>query len=135
MKRVVVTGRGVVTPLGNDVELLCDGLIAGRSGIAPITIFDPTTLPTRIAGQATLPSRPCPLPNRKIAFALEAARQAHEEAWGPNIIASPPHGGGVSLGVGLELLSMEDLAKWFKPECVLPKPRLERLSFLQGSSS
>ncbi len=135
MKRVVVTGRGVVTPLGNDVETFCDGLLDGRSGIAPITIFDPTTLPTRIAGQAAVPSHhACPLPDRKIAFALEAARQAHDEAWGPNMIASPPPGGGISLGVGLELLSMDDLARWFEPDCVLPEPLVERLSFLQTPS-
>ncbi|MEI6136771.1 MAG: beta-ketoacyl synthase N-terminal-like domain-containing protein, partial [Chloroflexota bacterium] len=38
--RVVVTGIGLITPLGNDVASTWEGLIAGRSGIGPITLFD-----------------------------------------------------------------------------------------------
>ena len=41
-RRVVVTGVGAVTPLGNDVESTWENLIAGRSGAGPITAFDPT---------------------------------------------------------------------------------------------
>ena len=41
MRRVVVTGLGMLTPLGNDVESTWDGLIAGRSGIDHITAFEP----------------------------------------------------------------------------------------------
>jgi 3-oxoacyl-[acyl-carrier-protein] synthase II len=40
-KRVVVTGMGAVTPLGNDVETFWENLVAGKSGAAPITSFDP----------------------------------------------------------------------------------------------
>jgi 3-oxoacyl-[acyl-carrier-protein] synthase II len=50
-RRVVVTGLGAVTPLGNSAEELWTGLIQGRSGIGPITKFDPSAYPTRIAGQ------------------------------------------------------------------------------------
>src|SRR5688500_6820187 len=39
-RRVVVTGMGAVTPLGNDVETFWENLIAGKSGAAPITLFD-----------------------------------------------------------------------------------------------
>jgi 3-oxoacyl-[acyl-carrier-protein] synthase II len=39
-KRVVITGMGAVTPLGNDAETFWEGLTAGRSGAAPITLFD-----------------------------------------------------------------------------------------------
>lgn len=39
-RRVVVTGMGAVTPLGNDVETFWENLIAGQSGAAPITLFD-----------------------------------------------------------------------------------------------
>ena len=49
--RVVVTGMGAVTPLGPSVEQFWDGLVAGRSGIAPITLCDTTHYPTRIAGE------------------------------------------------------------------------------------
>src|SRR5712692_9175795 len=41
-RRVVITGMGAVTPLGNDVEASWENLIAGRSGAGPITAFDPT---------------------------------------------------------------------------------------------
>ncbi len=51
MKRVVITGVGAVTPLGNDSETTWRNLVAGRSGVAPLTVFDPTGFPVRIAGQ------------------------------------------------------------------------------------
>ncbi|WP_242889854.1 beta-ketoacyl-[acyl-carrier-protein] synthase family protein [Actinomadura litoris] len=51
MRRVVITGAGAVTPLGNDAASTWEGLVAGRSGIGPLTVFDPTGFPVRIAGQ------------------------------------------------------------------------------------
>ncbi len=51
--RVVVTGLGAVTPLGNDVTALWEGVCAGRSGIARITRFDPGPFSSQIAGEAT----------------------------------------------------------------------------------
>lgn len=51
-RRVVVTGMGVISPLGLDVPTLWQNLIAGRSGIAPITLFDATGFDVRIAGEA-----------------------------------------------------------------------------------
>ncbi|MCL4465417.1 MAG: beta-ketoacyl-ACP synthase II [Chloroflexi bacterium] len=50
-RRVVVTGMGVFSPLGNTVDAHWRGLVAGRSGIGPITQFDPSGYPTRIAGE------------------------------------------------------------------------------------
>ncbi|GAC1416636.1 MAG: beta-ketoacyl-ACP synthase II [Candidatus Velthaea sp.] len=50
-RRVVVTGLGAVTPLGNTYEAFWDGLIHGRSGVGPITAFDSTKLRTHIAAQ------------------------------------------------------------------------------------
>jgi 3-oxoacyl-[acyl-carrier-protein] synthase II len=47
--RVVVTGLGLVTPVGNDVESTWSALLAGRSGAAPITKFDPSKLQVRFA--------------------------------------------------------------------------------------
>jgi 3-oxoacyl-[acyl-carrier-protein] synthase II len=50
-RRVVITGVGAVTPLGNTAEEFWAGLLEGRSGIGPITRFDATDFPTRIAGE------------------------------------------------------------------------------------
>ena len=50
-RRVVVTGMGMVSPLGNDLASGWDGIVNGRSGIGPITSFDASTYPTRIAGE------------------------------------------------------------------------------------
>jgi 3-oxoacyl-[acyl-carrier-protein] synthase II len=50
-RRVVVTGVGALTPIGNTAEALWAGLTQGRSGIGPITKFDATNYPTRIAGE------------------------------------------------------------------------------------
>lgn len=51
-KRVVVTGMGVISPLGLDVPALWQNLTAGRSGIAAITLFDSSDMSVRIAGEA-----------------------------------------------------------------------------------
>src|ERR671922_2120648 len=50
-RRVVVTGLGMITPLGSTVEKTWAGLLAGKSGIGPITRFDATGLETTIAGE------------------------------------------------------------------------------------
>jgi len=50
-KRVVVTGLGAITPIGNDYKLFWSALLAGKSGIAKITRFDATEYATQIAGE------------------------------------------------------------------------------------
>jgi len=50
-RRVVVTGLGIVSPVGSTVTKAWDNILAGRSGIGPITHFDPAVYPTRIAGE------------------------------------------------------------------------------------
>jgi len=50
-RRVVVTGLGALTPLGNSVDESWEGAIAGKSGIGPITKFDSSSYKTRIAGE------------------------------------------------------------------------------------
>ena len=52
-KRVVITGMGVLSPLGETVEEYWDALVQGRSGIGPMTLCDPTGFPCRIAGEVT----------------------------------------------------------------------------------
>ncbi len=50
-RRVVVTGMGVVSPLGLDVPSLWQGIVEARSGIGPITLFDAASFDTRFAGE------------------------------------------------------------------------------------
>src|SRR5262245_1931223 len=50
-RRVVITGMGVITPLGDTVEGMFAALLAGTSGVGPITHFDASTFPTRIAAE------------------------------------------------------------------------------------
>jgi len=50
-RRVVVTGLGLVSPIGNDLESAWSNITAGRSGIGPVTNFDASAFSTRIAGE------------------------------------------------------------------------------------
>lgn len=51
MRRVVITGMGAVTPLGNDADTTWNNLVAGNSGVGPMDIFDVSGFPVRIAAQ------------------------------------------------------------------------------------
>ena len=57
MNRVVVTGYGMITPLGHTAASTWDALISGQSGIGPITLFDASSFGVQIAGQLDLPAR------------------------------------------------------------------------------
>lgn len=50
-RRVVVTGVGALTPIGNSASEFWNGLISGKNGVRPITHFDTSDLPTKFAGQ------------------------------------------------------------------------------------
>ncbi len=85
--RVVVTGMGIVSPLGLDVAATWEGLIAGRSGIDYITLFDAQPLNTRFGGEVK-GFEPTDYVNRKDArrmdrfaqLAVAASRQAAEQS-------------------------------------------------------
>ncbi|RLG23135.1 beta-ketoacyl-[acyl-carrier-protein] synthase II, partial [Methanosarcinales archaeon] len=86
-RRVVITGLGAITPLGLTVEDFWDGLIKGRSGIGPITLFDVSAYPTKIAGEVKGfdPANHMSLKRvdrtaRCTHFAIAAARMAVESA-------------------------------------------------------
>ena len=51
MKRVVVTGLGVVSPIGNDVPTFWENIKAGKHGIAPITRFDTSDMGVKLAAE------------------------------------------------------------------------------------
>lgn len=117
MKRVAITGMGVVTPLGNTLDVFRDGLLRGRSGISGITLFDPGSLPSRIAGQCQLAN--VRFRDRKIDFAVAATRAALAHANGGATALEkhyPPQDRGVSMGVGLELFDMADLVRFTAAE-------------------
>ncbi|NLW43916.1 MAG: beta-ketoacyl-ACP synthase II [Syntrophomonadaceae bacterium] len=86
-RRVVVTGMGVISPVGNDVATFWENLIAGKSGIRPIERFDVSQYPTRIAAQV-LDFNPTDYIGRKdsrrmdrfVQFACAAARIALEDS-------------------------------------------------------
>ncbi|MEB3356819.1 MAG: beta-ketoacyl-ACP synthase II [Synechococcales bacterium] len=87
LKRVVVTGLGAITPLGNTVQDYWQGLLQGRSGISSITHFDASRLPCQIAGEVK-GFDPCDYVERKAAkrmdrfaqFAVCASQQALADA-------------------------------------------------------
>jgi len=85
--RVVVTGLGLVTPVGNDVASTWTSLLAGRSGLGPITLFDDSALDVHIAGEVRdfdavglFGRRVAKRYDRFSLFALECARQGIEDA-------------------------------------------------------
>jgi 3-oxoacyl-[acyl-carrier-protein] synthase II len=86
-RRVVVTGMGVVCPVGIGLEETWKGLVAGKSGIGPITQFDASSYPTRIAGEVRnfdperwLEKREVRRNDRFIQFGLAASEMAIADA-------------------------------------------------------
>jgi len=86
-KRVVITGRGVMTPLGNDVSTFWGALIAGKSGVGPITLYDASAQAVRIAAEVknfdpigVLGRKRVRRTNRFSQLALLAAEQAVADA-------------------------------------------------------
>jgi 3-oxoacyl-[acyl-carrier-protein] synthase II len=107
--RVVVTGMGAITSLGLDVATTWDGLIAGRSGIGPITQFDPSRLTTRIAAEvkdfdasSVLDRKEQRRNDRYVQFALVAAHQALDQAGLPGRLEGElAERTGVIIGTGI----------------------------------
>jgi 3-oxoacyl-[acyl-carrier-protein] synthase II len=90
-RRVVITGLGAITPLGNSVPTFWDGLVTGRSGVAPTMAFDTSKLSTRISAEvkdfdpdALFGRREARRMDRYAQFALAAAREAIEDAKFPD---------------------------------------------------
>lgn len=106
-ERVVITGMGVVTPIGNDLETFWTNLVAGESGVVRVTDFDLTGYATQIAGtvkgfdpEMWVDAREARRLDRTILFAVAAAKMAlrHAEldpgAWDPERV-------GVVIGSGV----------------------------------
>lgn len=87
MTEVVVTGLGVVSPIGNTVEDFWQNLIGGVSGVRPITLFDASDLAVRIAAEVqdfdptrVMDRRTARRTARYVQFAVDAAKQAVADA-------------------------------------------------------
>src|SRR6195256_1339412 len=115
MRRVVVTGMGLVTPLGIGLERVWGRLLAGESGIRAIQSFDVSDLPSRVAAQVPRGDRASGLFNADdwvspkdqrrmddfIVFAMAAATQAVEDAgWQPDS-EEDCESNGVMIGSGI----------------------------------
>ena len=105
-RRVVVTGIGPVTPVGTGREPFWDALVSGRSGIGPITLFDASDVPVRIAGEVRdfdpssyLDAKRARRTDRAVHLAVAAAKLAWEDAGRPPSEASRT-GVIVSTGIG-----------------------------------
>jgi 3-oxoacyl-[acyl-carrier-protein] synthase II len=114
MRRVVVTGLGLVTPLGGDVETTWNNLIAGKSGIAAITRFDTSEQKAKIAGEVKPKDHPYGFdPDKRvdhkiqrqvdpfIIYAIDAAGQALEDAGLAEMDQKLKERTGVSIGSGI----------------------------------
>ena len=117
LRRVVVTGLGAVTPIGNDVPSYWEGLCCGRNGVAPITLFDATRHACRFAAEVKgfdpsgwLEPKEAKRWDRFCQFGVVAAKQALVDA-GLAITDANRQRVGVSIGSGVGgLLMMETQA-------------------------
>jgi 3-oxoacyl-[acyl-carrier-protein] synthase II len=107
MRRVVVTGLGVVSALGTGVEKNWDALMAGRCGIDLITRFDASGFPTQIAGEVKdfnaedyMPKKEIKKMDLFIQYALAAAEEAMQDS-GLQVTEENAERVGVLVGAGL----------------------------------
>ena len=116
-RRVAITGVGMVTPVGNDVATTWEALLAGRSGGAPITLFDASGFSTCIAAEVK-GFRPTLVDDRKLLkfanrshrFALEAAEQALRDA-GIRPTVEDATRWGCAVGTGMMTAEYQELAE------------------------
>ncbi len=118
MERVVITGIGVVNPIGNTKEEYWDALASGKNGIGPLTYFDASEHRTQIAGEVKdfqaeqyMDRRAASRLPLFIQYALAAAIMAHEDA-GLALDKVDPYRAGVQIGSGIGGIGvLEDNAK------------------------
>jgi 3-oxoacyl-[acyl-carrier-protein] synthase II len=106
-RRVVITGLGAITPIGNDIRTYWQALLAGRSGIAPITQFDTSDYKVRFAGEIknyepekVIPPKDCRRMDRFAQFAVVAAVEAVADS-GLDLPNMDPFRCGVIIGSGI----------------------------------
>lgn len=106
-RRVVVTGMGAITPIGNDVETFWNSLKNGTVGIGPIDTFDTTDFKAKLAAQVRnfdpkqyMDNKAARRMERFSQFAVAAAKEALEDA-GIDMTKEDPYRVGVSVGSGI----------------------------------
>src|SRR5438445_800133 len=107
-RRIVITGLGAVTPLGNSVDVFWDNIVAGKCGVEKITAFDPTPFATQIAAQVKNfepgPAFPSPKEARRTdrysQFGIYAAWQALRDS-GVDLTKTSPDEVGAFIGSGI----------------------------------
>ncbi|MDJ0776216.1 MAG: beta-ketoacyl-ACP synthase II [Gammaproteobacteria bacterium] len=106
-RRVVVTGLGLLTPVGNNVEESWTNIVAGKSGVAPITVFDASQFSTRISGSVKdfdatqyLPPKDMKKMDIFIHFGIAAGIQAMDDA-GIEVTEANAERIGVAIGSGI----------------------------------
>jgi len=108
-RRVVITGMGLITALGNDLESNWAAMLEGRSGIRRIEAFDPSRVDSKVAGEVrdfdasnVLDRKELRRTDRYIAFGLVATREAMDQAGLPaRLEGDEAERTGVILGTGL----------------------------------
>jgi 3-oxoacyl-[acyl-carrier-protein] synthase II len=119
-RRVVITGLGIVSPVGTGVDAAWPAILAARSGIGPITRFDASTFPVRIAGEVKdfdvtqyLSAKEARRYDTFIHYGLVATMEAVRDA-GIETYAGDKERVGVCIGSGIGGLPMiEETAKAF----------------------
>jgi 3-oxoacyl-[acyl-carrier-protein] synthase II len=103
----VVTGLGIISPVGNSIAAAWENILAGRSGIGPITNFDVSDFPVRIAGEIRdfdvsdyIPGKDARRMGAFIHYGIAAASQAIADS-GLEITASNATRAGVAIGSGI----------------------------------
>ena len=106
-RRVVVTGLGAMTPLGNDVPSYWDSIVNGRSGVGRITQFDPSPYTSQIAGEVRdfdpspfIKPKDARRMERFVQFSIVASEEARKDA-GLDMAAEDPDRVGVLIGSGI----------------------------------
>jgi len=106
-RRVVVTGLGIISPVGNSIAAAWENILAGKSGIGPITNFDVSDFPVRIAGEIRdfnvsdyIPAKDARRMGAFIHYGIAAASQAIADS-GLEITASNATRAGVAIGSGI----------------------------------
>jgi 3-oxoacyl-[acyl-carrier-protein] synthase II len=131
INKVVVTGMGAVSPVGNSVDEFTEAIFGGRSGAAAVTRFDASHLPTKFA--AEVKNFNSEIRDVKVSFAIAAVREAVAQAFGKNFDFKQTRAS-LSIGLGLELFDLEDLLLFYEKKIPEFKNWRDRLLFLNTPS-